>query len=200
VIRFTASPRWPNLPDRPTCDPCKKESGIRTNTRLCYQNLQKQVKHIAWSTWIKKRASAKGSKGFLIHFEMLVQFQSTQGTYSVKIRLWVFWEVKIDDHIHSLDVNAPCKQICNPYKESSIIRVDCTMVTHWKLTIMTNTISMNFGLSLLCHHLLLMQLLLRPLNAKWKVYSKLLENFPNIETKEVKHKYNWPTPSPQKER
>jgi hypothetical protein len=59
---------------------------------------------------------------------------------------------------------------------------------------------MNFGLSLLCHHLLLMQLLLRLLTAKWKVYSKLLDNFPNIETKEVKHKYNWPTPSPQKER
>lgn len=37
--------------------------------------------------------------------------QKQNGTYSVKIRLRIFREVKINDNIHSLNVNSSCKQI-----------------------------------------------------------------------------------------
>lgn len=36
----------------------------------------------------------------------------TRATNAVKIGFRVFGEVEVDDNVHSLNVNAPCEQIC----------------------------------------------------------------------------------------
>jgi hypothetical protein len=49
---------------------------------------------------------------------------ATRSTNSVKVGLCMFREVKVDDHIHSLNVNTSCEQICtqmtiNVYKKQT---------------------------------------------------------------------------------
>ena len=42
--------------------------------------------------------------------------------YSMKIGLWSFGEVKIDNYINSLNVNTPGKKICKTKKKSSNLK------------------------------------------------------------------------------
>ncbi len=52
--------------------------------------------------------------------------ETTRATDSVEVGLSRRWEVKVDDYVHSLDVNPTGQEICEGWKQFIIIKNLCT--------------------------------------------------------------------------